>query len=127
MVGMAAPGTFDLVRKSRTRDRRIVQGSTFYLRLSFPDDWGADWTGFAARAQLRRNEKDRYPATVLANVTAAIVDPGPTQRLIDLHMAPETTESIKERRGTWDVEIYNGTNVYRVVQGVWELNKETTQ
>lgn len=122
---MAAPSSFPLVRLSRSRDFRIVQGSTFRQRLQFDADWGADWTGFAARAQLRRNVRDSFPETVVATMTATIVDP--LARIVDIYMSPETTEAIKERRGTWDVEIFNGVDTYCVLRDVWELNRETTQ
>ena len=51
----------------------------------------------------------------------------PLARIVDIYMSPETTEAIKERRGTWDVEIFNGVDTYCVLRDVWELNRETTQ
>ena len=118
---------FDFVRRSSADDRRIVQGSTWTPALSFDSRFGVDWTGFAARCQLRRHHADRTGASVVAQVQATIVNPGPDQRIIELHLSADQTAAIRDTSGTWDVEIYNGTTVTRVGAGVWALSRETTR
>ena len=117
------PGTYDLVRKTATDDRRIVQGADNFWALSFDSGFGSDWAGFAARAQLRRAHSD-YDSTVDASITATIIDPGPAQRIISFWVPNATTATLTTDDGRWSCEIFNGALVYRVVDGVWVLNRE---
>jgi hypothetical protein len=119
--------TYDLIRVSPSVDRRIIQGSTWSDVLSFDSRWGDDWTGFAARAQLRRRWADQSGDNVLALFTAMIVSFGPSNRVVQLYLSAEDTQSVRQARGVWDCEIYNGTVVHRIVQGTWELSRETTR
>ncbi len=122
---MPSPSIIDLVRRSRSRDYRIIQGATWARMFSFPSDWGADWTGFAARAEFRRGPRTRNPQ-VLATARATIIDPGPTNRIVHLVLDADITAAIIDKRGTWDLEIYNGSVVLRIAQGQWHLSEETT-
>lgn len=124
---MLAPGIFDLKRKGSTRDDRLVQGAFNKWVLGFTSIWGADWTGFAARGQIRKNFADKTGTNVLAPITCTIVDPGPAQRVIEFVVDDPASALVREPAGTWDCEIYNGVLVYRVVMGRWELNLETTR
>lgn len=121
---MRSPLLVDLVRRSRTNDLRITQGSTYLVDWAYPADWGADWSGFAARCELRRGPRNKFPTEVLASFSAMIVDP--VARRLRLYATPEQTAALQVRRGWYDIELYNGTAVYRIQQGAWHLNEETT-
>lgn len=117
---------FHLRRRSLTKDYRIIQGATNSWTWSFPDYWGVDWSGFAARCQFRRRQR-LYAPTVIAAGTATIIDPGPTQRLISVLLTPEQSAAFRDLTGTMDIEIYNGTVVHRVGEFPWVLSLETTE
>lgn len=121
---MPAVARFDLTRRSRNADYRIVQGATYSLTLRFPTWTAMDWSGFAGRGQLRAGPRNRNPA-VVADVTVRIVDP--IAKTVHLSINHSTTETIRQRRGTVDIELFNGTVVHRLLQGEWELSEETTQ
>ena len=118
--------TYDLVRKSSADDRRVVQGADNHLTLSFTNALADDWTGFAARAHLRPDYKN-YSANYVARWTATITQAEPgMNKVIELALPASETVSVVDEYGRWDVEIYNGTLVKRVVQGRWEMSLEAT-
>src|SRR5688572_4523861 len=102
---VAQPSTFDLRKRTSRDDRSIVQGATFQIELVFDDSYAADWTGFAARGQIRSDVADETGSDVLAEITVAIVDPA--ARTLSLYMSAETTQAITEQSGRYDLEIYN--------------------
>lgn len=120
---MRAPLQVDLVRRARSNDLRVTQGATFQIDWLYPADFGSDWSGFAARCEFRRGPRNRHP-DVLATFTALILDP--VARQLRLYASPEVTALLTTRRGWYDIEIYNGTIVRRIQQGIWHLNEETT-
>ena len=106
---------------------QVVQGAEFSLVLSFSDVWGDDWTGYAARGQLRSDYADYTGNDVEAEITATIVDPGPVNRLVHLYISADDTEAITASGGRVDLEIYNGTTVKRILNGRWTLSREVTR
>lgn len=119
------PAEFSLTQRSKRRDFRLIQGADFFLALSFDSSVGSDWSGFACRAQLRRDVADRA-GEILASFTATIVSPGPLARVVQFHLSNAVTAGLKVDQGRWDAEIYNGIVVYRIVQGTWALNRGVT-
>ena len=121
---MSAPGEYNFT-KDGDGDRRFVEGADNEVTLSFDDTYGADWTGFGARAQIREGYRRDAPV-IEATMTAQILSAGPSQRIIRLSL-PSAAEFSGATCGRWDCEIYNGTVVYRVVMGKWALNREVTE
>ncbi len=119
------PGTFDLTY-CEDEDRRIIQGADNIWTLAFDTGFGADWSGFACRSSVRRSFKDE-DSNVLATVTCTILDPGPTQRIVQFHIPNSESDGISEDSGVWDAEIYNGSLVYRIVAGKWQLFRQVTE
>ena len=129
MAQVVAPGTFDLVRQTHTRDLRLVQGSLNEWLLSFDNAYGDDWSGFAVSAQLRADYADDAEEA-LATISAVIVSYGPGERVVQFQMnlAPGTGGvTLTEPEGRWDAEITNGVVTRRIVMGRWSLNLETTR
>lgn len=115
---------FDWKRLSSGRDYRVIQGATCSQRFTFPSTIAPDWSSFAARAQFREGPRNQNSAVVM-QAMAIIVDP--VARVIDVILPAEVTAAVAVRCGTWDCEIYNGTSVFRVLEGRWVLSEETTE
>lgn len=119
------PGTFDL-KLDGDEDRRIVQGADNFWTLSFDTTYGADWSGFACRAQFRRDFRDN-DSSVLATATCSIVDAGPGTRIVQFYLPASETDALTDDYGVWDAEIYNDAMTFRIVAGRWQLWKQVTE
>ena len=121
---MQPPGVFNLT-SGPDGDRRIVEGSDNRFTLAFDSTYGSDWSGYAARAELRDTYKSAG-GTLIGSFVATITNPGPSARTIHFHLPYTVTIPVGTNCGVWDCEIYNGVSVVRVVQGEWEVNLEAT-
>lgn len=119
------PGVYDLTF-CEDEDRRVIQGADNIWTLAFDTAYGSDWSGFACRGQLRQAYRDE-DANVSATLTCTILDAGPTQRVVQFHLPASEAELVTADSGRWDAEIYNGTLVYRIVAGKWQLFRQVTE
>lgn len=82
-------------------------------------------TGFTARMQIR----DKYTGALIVDMTTAnskLVVTGASGR-IDMVLSAVETMTFNFSIGLYDLEIINGTNVERVLQGEITLSKNVTR
>lgn len=104
------------------------QGSTFTRTFTIqnPDGTIYPLSGFQARMQIRR---DVESSTVMFSATTENgciqIEPSVGEIIVDL--SATQTASIT-RNGVYDLEIYSGDGlVYKVVKGLFRLDKEVTR
>ena len=111
-VAKLAAGDWDLL---------VEQGATFVQTYTVADDPDFTWTGWSARAQIRTSTSES--ALLLLDLTDFLTVDGPSVRL---EIPASTTETL-ERNGRWDLEMYQGTTVVRLLKGQVTLDREVTR
>lgn len=101
----------------------IDQGSSFssVVTVEGPDGLVFNLTGYTARGQIR---KTYTSATYTAFATAI---PTPTDGKINISLTATQTAALKAGRYMYDIEIVQGTNVIRVIEGQVEVNPRITK
>lgn len=101
----------------------IDQGTTFSAVIEVADINGdiIDVSSYQARAQFRKS----YNSNTYWNFAAQIINPEKGQ--IELSLTPSETALLKAGKYVYDVELYNETNVYRVLEGDVEITPEVTR
>ena len=110
-------------------DFNITQGSQFDVRLTINDENGAalNLSGYNARGYL----KHRYSDTGnLLDLSPTIVSGSdglyPVSGLIDVSLLASQTSTLPVVQGVYDVEIYKGAYVDKVIKGVANIHPEVT-
>lgn len=111
-VASLAAGDLDLV---------IEQGSTFVQTFTVSEPAGFVWDGWSARAQIRSGPADS--GELLLDLTPYFLVAGPAIRLA----IPATVTETLTRNGVWDLEMYQGTTVVRILQGKVTMSLEVTR
>ncbi|MFF1684601.1 hypothetical protein [Streptomyces sp. NPDC058254] len=101
-------------------DLRIEQGSTFVQTYTVTDD-GFTWDGWSARAQIRTTAT--ASAQLLLDLTPYLTIDGASVRLV----IPATQTQILDRGGVWDLELYQGSTVVRLLNGRVIVSMEVTR
>jgi hypothetical protein len=89
-------------------------------------DVAVDFTGYTARMQVRESHDS---ADALLDLTTenggieALTDNG----VVALVFTPAMTEGATWRRAVYDIEIYSGSTVMRILQGSVRLSPEVTR
>lgn len=101
----------------------IDQGTTFNAVIEVADVNGdaVDVSAYQARAQFRKS----YNSSTYWNFAAQIINPEMGQ--IELSLTPSETTLLKAGKYVYDVELYNETDVYRVLEGNIEITPEVTR
>ena len=104
-----------------TKDLLVEQGSTFMqtYTVTEPADW--TWDGWSARAQIRSAPADS--GELLLNLTPYLTVIGAAVRLA----IPAAVTQTLTRNGVWDLEMYQGTTVVRILQGKVTVSPEVTR
>ncbi|MGW5426868.1 hypothetical protein ACWET9_06525 [Streptomyces sp. NPDC004059] len=110
-VASLAAGILDLV---------IEQGSTFVQTYTVTDP-GFTWDGWSARAQIRSAPADS--GELLLDLTPYLTVTGAAVRL----SIPASVTATLTRNGVWDLEMYQGTTVVRILQGKVTMSLEVTR
>ena len=110
VAGLAA-GTLNLV---------IEQGAT-YVQTFTVTDAGFSWDGWNARSQLRSAPADS--GELLLDLTPYLTIIGAAVRLA----IPATVTQTIARNGLWDLEMYQGSTVVRILQGKVTISPEVTR
>jgi hypothetical protein len=110
-VASLAAGTLDLT---------VEQGSTFVQTYTVTDP-GFTWTGWQARAQIRSAPADN--GELLLDLTPHLTVMGAAVRLT----IPANVTQTLTRNGVWDLEMYQGTTVVRILQGKVTMSLEVTR
>ena len=101
----------------------IDQGSTFSTSIIVSDDVGVarDLNSYSARGQLRRS----YSSTSNVSFTININDPDNGEFTVSL--SADQTANLKYGRYVYDIEIYNGGSVERILEGIVTVYPEVTK
>jgi hypothetical protein len=110
-VASVAAGDFDLC---------IEQGSTFVQTYTVTDP-GFTWSGWAARAQIRTSAA--VDATLLLDLTPYLTVSGAAVQLA----IPAAITATLTQNGRWDLEMYQGVIVVRILQGKVIISPEVTR
>ena len=113
-----APGKLDL---------DIYQGATFRKQLVWKiNSVVVDLTGFTARMQIRVSADAASSLVELTTenggITLTAVD-----GQIDLLIEAADTTALSFSTGVYDLELVNGTEIFRLCQGKVTLHKEVTR
>ncbi|MGW2721425.1 hypothetical protein [Streptomyces sp. NPDC001492] len=102
-------------------DLKIEQGSTFVQTYTVTDQPGFTWAGWGARAQIRSAPADS--GDLLLDLTPYLTISGAAIRLA----IPATQTQALTRNGVWDLEVYQGSIVVRLLNGRAVVSLEVTR
>ncbi|GHD70195.1 hypothetical protein GCM10010317_076990 [Streptomyces mirabilis] len=101
-------------------DLYIEQGSTFVQTYTVTDE-GFTWAGWSARSQIRSAPADS--GEILLDLTPYLAVIGAAIRLA----IPATQTQTITRNGVWDLEVYQGSTVVRLLNGRAIVSPEVTR
>ena len=107
----------------------LEQGSTFTRTITYNEPGGSpvDLTGFTAAMDLRAsyNSEDVIISLTTENGRIAL---GGVAGTIDLTIdAEDMTDLVAPADGVYDLELYTGGTVTRLLQGSWTISPEATR
>lgn len=101
-------------------DLHIEQGSTHVQTFTVTDP-GFTWSGWSARSQIRSAPADS--GELLLDLTPYLTIIGAAVRLA----IPASVTQTLTRNGQWDLEMYQGSTVVRILQGKAVISPEVTR
>lgn len=112
--------------KRPATDITINQGSDMRLGFSFEDESGAeiDLTGYRARMQLRHCRLSKTVLDELTTENGRLINDG---RVITACWSAQTTGKLQFIKAVYDLELYQGDNVSRVISGAVYVSREVTK
>ncbi|MET7924740.1 hypothetical protein ABZT43_12240 [Streptomyces sp. NPDC005349] len=102
-------------------DLYIEQGSTFVQTYTVIDDPAFTWAGWGVRSQIRSAPADN--GELLLDLTPYLTVLGAAIRLA----IPAAQTQVLTRNGRWDLEVYQGTTVVRLLNGRAIISPEVTR
>lgn len=104
----------------------ILQGATFSSVFTVKTGAGVAWnlTGWTARMTI----KDSKGGTTLLSLTTSNsrITLGGSAGTVTLTITAADTAALTWTRGVYDLELVNGSTVYRILEGVITVNEEVT-
>ena len=119
----------------------IEQGTTVNFEIQYKDSTGApvDLSGYAGRMKIQSNYADNSP-TLYATLSSSLLPDGtglnfsgssgtkpPTSGSIGLFISAATSSLLTFDKAYYDLEIYSGSIVTRILEGQVKLSKEVTR
>ena len=102
----------------------VDQGADLYLRIdvSASDGTVVDLTGYSARAQVRETP---LSDTILAtfNVSGTLNTAG----TFNIYLTSKQSMALPAKKGYYDLEIYQGDIVYRLLEGTATVKPNVTR
>ena len=121
----------------------IEQGTTLDFEIQYKDSnlVPVDLTGYSGRMQIRSNYADNSPITYITlsssrapdgtglnfSGSAALGLKPPTSGSIGVYILAESSSVFNFVRAKYDLEIYSGSLVIRLLEGIVTLDKEVTR
>jgi hypothetical protein len=102
-------------------DLQIEQGATFVQTYTVTDDPAFSWAGWNARAQIRSDAS--AAGELLLDLTPYLTITGASIRLA---IPADQTQALA-RNGRWDLEMYQGSTVVRLLSGRALVSPEVTR
>jgi hypothetical protein len=104
----------------------IDQGATYSQAITWNDSNGAiNNTGFTARMQVRATVPSA--STVVSLTDGSGITLGGADGIITVALTATETAAITEGKYVYDLELVNGSDVYRVVMGTFTVRGEVTR
>ncbi len=102
----------------------IEQGTTFTTTVTVKQATGVAFnlTGYTPRAQMRKS----FYSTSKTDFTAA-VEGAAANGQVTLSLTATQTAALTDGRYVYDIEIDNGTTVYRVLEGMVTITPNVTR
>ena len=115
------------------KDIAVNQGESYAMKITYRDSLGVakDLTGWSGRGQIRLKATD---TAALASFTVTISDP--TNGVVVAALAADALSGNANIKGksysettaaVYDIEIYNGATVKRLVNGACLISPEVTK
>ncbi len=106
----------------------LDQGATYNLVVVYKNDSGApiNLTGFDAYMQLRENFDSTIADLTLSTANGGISIDGPNGEITITATATQTT-ALTSDYYLYDLELVNGSDVIRLLQGQITVNSEVTR
>ena len=119
----------------------IEQGVTTTLEFQYKDadENPIDLTGYSGRMQIKSDYADNAPTTY-ATFSSSLNPDGtgisfsgsngttpPTSGSVGLYISAATSSAFTFESAKYDLEIYSGSTVIRLVEGTIKLSKEVTR
>lgn len=119
----------------------IEQGVTTTLEFQYKDanENPINLTGYSGRMQIKSDYADNAPTTY-ATISSSIAADGtglsfsgsngttpPTSGSIGLHISAVSSSAFTFETAKYDLEIYSGSLVIRLVEGTIKISKEVTR
>lgn len=108
-------------------DITIEQGATFQMNLTWKDSTGTpvNLTGYSARMQVRTT----YEAedTLVSLVSPTDITLGGALGTIAVVIAASATQLLQIDEAVYDLELVNGSQVTRLLQGKATISREVTR
>jgi hypothetical protein len=119
----------------------IEQGVTTTLEFQYKDanENPIDLTGYSGRMQIKSDYADNAPTTY-ATISSSIAADGtglyfsgsnnttpPTSGSIGLYISATSSSAFTFETAKYDLEIYSGSLVIRLVEGTIKISKEVTR
>lgn len=117
----------------------IEQGSTLNLELQYKDASGnpIDLTNYGGRMQIRETIASQTPYITLSsslepdgtglNFSGSNNTTPPTSGSIGIYISAVTSSLLNFTQAVYDLEIYSGSYVARILEGQVKLSKEVTR
>ena len=104
-------------------DIKVDQGSDFSLQLTIQESGIAkDLSGFSLRGQMRPTKDS---STLTATFTTSITDV--TGGVCTISLPYTTTENITVGQYFYDIELFTGSTVQRIIEGLVTVSPEVTR
>jgi hypothetical protein len=119
----------------------IEQGSTVNFEIQYKDSTGTpvDLTGYHGKMMIRSNYADNTPTTY-ATLSSSLAPDGtglnfsgsngttpPTSGSIGIIISAASSSAFTFDTAKYDLEIYSGSTVTRLLEGMIKLDKEVTR
>lgn len=109
------------------------QGTTWTLELELYDDAAQtvpkNLSGFLGRGQYRKDYKPTSPVIFdfVCTVRDLDVVSNPNNNKLLVELSADVSSATMQKTGVYDIEIYNGSYVERILWGVLEISPEVTR
>lgn len=101
----------------------IDQGSRKPIIIGVKSDWLTDLTGYQGRMEVR-SIKDS--PILLATLSTYLTVDVPNMQ-VTLDIPPTISSAFTWKRGLYDIELFNGASVARILQGTIIVDREVTR
>jgi hypothetical protein len=121
----------------------IEQGATVDFEVQYKDSnlVPVDLTGYSGRMQIRSNYADNSPVTYITLSSSRAPDgtglnfsgsasrglKPPTSGAIGVYILAESSSALNFPKAKYDLEIYSGSLVIRLLEGAVTIDKEVTR